>query len=147
MGAKAVVLELIRDPRAQAVDGRCTLDRELRFDVHVLKVDRGRGGDGVAGEDRGVVQLRPLMSRQYLGRLPQRRQLADVLKHPREDVLAGKKLRLLAVRGRLYPLRRPLGNTTIRVTGLVDDGIQGVAREGIGSIDVVQERRAVNWQL
>src|SRR5215217_6584500 len=43
VGAQAVVLVLVRQPRAQAADGRGRLLRKGPLDVHVLRIDRCRG--------------------------------------------------------------------------------------------------------
>ena len=72
--------------------------------------------------------------------LPKGPERSVVLEHPREHVLTGEKFRLLLVFLGLDACGRPVGHGSVGVTGLVDDGVEGVTgkrREAL--FDVVQE--------
>src|SRR5215218_6206645 len=66
--AQAVVLVLVRQPGAQAADGRGRLLGKRALHVHVLRVDRGRSGNVVRLQPLGIVELRPIVVGEEPGR-------------------------------------------------------------------------------
>src|SRR4029453_13356186 len=144
---QAVVLELVRHPRAETPNRGSGLLRELARNVHVLGVDRRRGRNVVLGQAVAVVEPWPLVLSEELRGLRQRLERPVLLKHPWVDVLAGEKGRIVSQLGREDAFRRPPGRRAVRVAGLVHDRVQRVPRERLGGPDVVQERGRAEWEL
>ena len=99
---KPVVPELVGDPGPDAAHPGGGLERERGLDVHVVVVDSRRDGHGVVGQPFEVVEGGPpVVRREDVGRLPQRREGAYLVEHPGQDHLAGRQQRAgPSVRGR-----------------------------------------------
>ncbi|CAL2073818.1 protein of unknown function [Streptomyces murinus] len=148
--AQPVVLVLVGDPGAQPADGAGGAQRVAGVDVHVVVVD-GRGDrDLVGGETVAVVQRGPVgAGGEQLGGLAQRAQGGVRLEHPGVDGLAGEQQRLVAgerLRG-VEPgelgadaFGGPGGGAgVLAVDRLVDEGVEGVARERQQALDLLLE--------
>src|SRR5206468_1789366 len=138
VGAQAVVLELVGDPRAQSLDQRCGLHGELALDIEIVDVDCRRDRHLVLAKAIGVVELRPLVLGKEVGRRPVQTQRRVVLPHPREDVL-GREIAVLLDRRRQEAGRRPAGREAVGVGRLVEGGVERVPSEASAILRVVQE--------
>ena len=138
---------LVRQPRAQAADGGGGHLRQRARDVRVLGVDQRRDRHLVLREPGRVVEARPVVRGEQLGRVAQRRERAVLAEHPRVDVLAGEQLGRGLVVVREHALGRPARRAAVGPARLVQDRVERVAGEAQRTVDVVQERRRVGRQL
>lgn len=149
-GPQTVVLELVGDPCAQALDGAGRAQGVGRVDVHVVVVDGGDGRHLVGGQARGVVERGPVGAggEEFRG-LAQGAQGRVAVEHPwvyglaREEQgpvtgegLGGVELGEFAA----YALGRPVrGPGVLSVDGLVHERVQRVSGVGERGLYVLLE--------
>src|SRR3954453_8376866 len=144
--AKAVVDELVGDPRPEATDGPGGLLGKGPLDVEVVDVD-GRGNwDLVHRELLLVEQPRPLVACKDLCRRLVRPESGVVVETPRIDVLGGEQVAIADHIGQ-QPVGRPARRNAIRVRRLVEGRIERVAAEMLGGGDIVPEGRRLHREL